>query len=119
MVKSREELESLKCVPCRGGIPPLAVNRIEELAKLVPGWKYKKNGIDKIKKRFKFKDFSEAMWFVNKVADLAEQEDHHPDIHISWNRVTFILWTHVIKGLHENDFILAAKIDRLLEEKKR
>lgn len=69
------------------------------------------NGIHTIEKRFKFKDFTGAMKFVNKVAALAEQEGHHPDIIINWNKVTLQLSTHAIKGLSENDFIMAAKID--------
>ena len=71
------------------------------------------NGINNLEKKFKFKDFVEAMKFVNKVAVLAEKEGHHPDITINWNRVTLQLSTHAIKGLSENDFIMAAKIDQL------
>lgn len=71
------------------------------------------NGVHTIEKRFKFKDFAEAMKFVNKAAEIAEEEGHHPDIKISWNRVTLQLTTHAIKGLSENDFIMAAKIDKI------
>ena len=93
-------------------MPHLDPDVVKEYAKEVPEWKV---AIDNksISKEFKFKDFAEAMGFVNKVADLAEKEGHHPDIHISWNKARFLLSTHAIGGLSENDFILAAKIDAL------
>jgi 4a-hydroxytetrahydrobiopterin dehydratase len=72
----------------------------------------------RLMRRFEFADFRAAMEFVNRVADVAEEQGHHPDIAIHWNKVDLVLWTHKIAGLHENDFILAAKIDRLLEEPK-
>ncbi|MFQ5836347.1 MAG: 4a-hydroxytetrahydrobiopterin dehydratase [Candidatus Bathyarchaeia archaeon] len=78
------------------------------MLKKVEGWKWREN---KIRRVYRFKDFNESMRFVNKVADLAEEEGHHPNIFISWNKVT--LTTHAIGGLSENDFILAAKIDKL------
>jgi 4a-hydroxytetrahydrobiopterin dehydratase len=74
----------------------------------VPGWQLEEN---KLTRRFKFRDFMEAMAFVNRVAELSEAEGHHPDIHISWNKVRLELTTHAIKGLSENDFIMAAKIN--------
>ncbi len=77
--------------------------------KRVEGWKLKENRIQKI---YRFKDFKESMEFVNRVADLAEEEGHHPDIAISWNKVTLTLTTYAIGGLSQNDFILAAKIDK-------
>lgn len=113
MAKTREELSSLKCVPCRGGIPPMEQEKIKVMLDVVPGWTKTQGKIDKIEKIFKFKDFNKAMMFVNKVAEIAEEQGHHPDILIQWNKVTLILWTHAIKGLHDNDFILAAKIDEL------
>jgi len=79
----------------------------EALMEQAPGWELEE---DKLSRRFKFRDFREAMAFVNRVADLAEEEGHHPDIHIFWNRVQLDLTTHAIKGLSENDFIMAAKI---------
>ena len=78
----------------------------------VLGWELIEDG-KKIAKEFKFKDFKEAMSFINKVAELAENEGHHPDIHIFYNRVCFELWTHAIQGLSENDFIMAAKINNI------
>jgi len=105
-----EDLTQKKCEPCEGGVPPMSDEQAEEFLQKVPGWE--KEG-KKIQREFKFKDFVEAMKFVNKVADLAESEDHHPDIHIYWNKVQLVLWTHAIGGLSENDFILAAKVNEL------
>ena len=104
------DLTQKRCVPCEGGVPPLAKPEVEKLLAQVPGW-----GLDGkwITKEFQFKNFVEAMKFVNRVADLAEEEGHHPDIHIHYNIVRFDIWTHAINGLSENDFILAAKIDAL------
>lgn len=82
----------------------------EEMALQVPGWELEEN---RLIRRFRFKDFREAMVFVNRVADLAESEGHHPDIYISWNRVRLELTTHAIKGLSENDFIIASKVNDL------
>ncbi|MFW9809526.1 MAG: 4a-hydroxytetrahydrobiopterin dehydratase [Candidatus Thorarchaeota archaeon] len=113
MAKSKKELASLKCVPCRGDQPPLEKGKIKLMLDVVPGWRKAEGSIDKIEKLFKFKNFKESIDFVNKVAEIAEQEGHHPDIFISWNKVTLTLWTHAIKGLFDNDFILAAKIDEI------
>ena len=101
-----------KCVPCEGGVPTLTPDEIQKFMKeLKEGWKVLDNL--KIEKLFKFKDFVEAIKFVNKVAELAEQEGHHPDIAINYNKVKMTIWTHAIGGLSENDFILGAKIDIL------
>lgn len=107
-----DKLTSKKCVPCEAGTPPLTN---EELAPLLKQLKLDWEVIDnkKIRHEFKFKDFVESMAFVNKVADLAEEENHHPNIHIYYSRVVIDLTTHNIKGLSENDFILAAKIEGL------
>lgn len=107
-----EDLLKKKCVPCEGGIPPLTQEEVKRYLSQVGGWENVDN--KRIRKKFKFKDFKEAIAFVNNVADLAESEGHHPDIHVHWNEVTFELWTHAIGGLHENDFILAAKIETLI-----
>jgi len=80
-----------------------------------PGWRLEEEA-SRLKRAFEFEDFVEAIRFVNRVADVAESEGHHPDIAIHWNRVELTLWTHKIGGLHENDFILAAKIDDLLRD---
>ena len=106
-----ENLAAKKCVPCEGGTPPLAAENVREYLKEVEGWEAQDNEL--IKKTFRFKTFREAIDFVNRVASLAEEENHHPDIHIRYNRVTFELTTHAIKGLSENDFIMASKIDLL------
>lgn len=104
------ELTQRKCVPCEGGVPSLGKAEIERLLTQVSGWSLQGKWISK---DFKFKNFIAAMEFVNRVADIAEQEGHHPDIHIHYNLVRFDIWTHAIDGLSENDFILAAKIDAL------
>ena len=109
------ELTSKTCVPCRGGVPPLTEEEARRLAEAVPAWALLQNDT-RLVRRFEFRDFKAAMEFVNRVAELAEEEGHHPDFEIHWNKVELTLWTHKIGGLHENDFILAAKIDRLLEE---
>jgi 4a-hydroxytetrahydrobiopterin dehydratase len=105
------ELASKNCVPCRGGVPPLAGQELDALAKQVPHWKV----VDAhhITRAFKFPDFRQALAFVNKVGELAEQQGHHPDILLSWGKAEVTTWTHSINGLTESDFILAAKIDKL------
>jgi 4a-hydroxytetrahydrobiopterin dehydratase len=115
MVDDMEGLASRSCVPCRGGIPPLTAAAAEELLAGARGWRLEQNAT-RLQRRFEFRDFVEAMKFVNRVADLAEQQGHHPDFAIHWSKVDLTLWTHKIGGLHENDFILAAKINRLLVE---
>lgn len=107
------DLISKKCVPCEGGAEPLPSAEAEELLSHVKDWKFTDG--KKIEKDFTFKNFKEAMRFVNKVADLAEIEGHHPDIILyGWNKVRLELSTHTIGGLSENDFILAAKIDTIM-----
>lgn len=104
---------SLKhCVPCEGGIPPLTNEKSKEMLSDVESWELV-GGNQKITKKFKFKDFKSAMQFVNKVADIANQEDHHPNIHIFYNKVELELWTHAIGGLSDNDFIMASKIEMI------
>jgi 4a-hydroxytetrahydrobiopterin dehydratase len=112
-----EPLVSRKCVPCRGGVPTLTPAEAEEFRRETPEWTLSENAT-RLSRRFEFADFRAAMSFVNRVADLAEEQGHHPDIAIHWNRVDLVLWTHKIGGLHENDFVMAAKIDRLLQEPK-
>lgn len=101
------------CTPCDSSTPPLTPDEIRQHLAQVPQWSLVEGAPPKIARMWKFADFREAMAFVNRIADLAEAENHHPDIAISYNRVTLTLWTHAIKGLSENDFILAAKIDLL------
>lgn len=104
------ELARKKCVPCEGGTVPMSKAEAERMLKQVNGWSLEGK---MIRKQFVFRDFTEAMAFVNKIAALAEGEDHHPDIKINWNKVTLELWTHAIGGLSENDFIVAAKVDAI------
>ena len=104
------DLIQKKCVPCEGGIPPMEKKGIDTLLKQIPEWKLS-NG--HLYKQFKFKNFLEAMKFINSVAKVAEQEGHHPDFSVHYKIVDVEIWTHAINGLSENDFILAAKIDRI------
>lgn len=106
------ELAAKKCVPCSEGADPLNEEQIRELQpKIDDDWEV----VDKkqLERTFKFKDFREALAFTNQVGDIAEEEGHHPVLITSWGRVKVRLYTHVIDGLHENDFILAAKIDKI------
>lgn len=113
------DLVKKKCVPCEGGEPTATDEEIERLLAQVPDWEaVTVGGVRRIVKTFRFHDFVSSIVFVNRVKDVAEAEGHHPDIHISWNAVRLESWTHAIKGLHENDFILAAKINALIPYKK-
>jgi len=112
-----QNLASKTCVPCEGGTPPLDKKQIvaylNELGSNAAWSHAYEEGAEKIRRQLQFKDFTAAMNFVNKVAALAERESHHPDIHIWYNKVLVVLWTHAVKGLTENDFIMAAKINAL------
>ena len=104
-----------KCVPCEGGIPPFNTDEIHKYLKKVDGWDVKSNN-DKsffLEKGFKFDNFQKSQIFVNKVGDIAEKENHHPDIFFGWGYAKIKIFTHAIKGLAESDFILAAKIDKI------
>lgn len=106
------DLSAKHCVPCRGGVPPLSGQPLDDLQKrLGGGWKV----VDEhhLWKAFSFPDFVTALEFTNRVGDVAEREGHHPDIRLSWGRVEVEIFTHKIDGLTESDFILAAHIDRL------
>ncbi len=105
-------LSQKTCTPCRGGIPPLGSSEAEALLPQAPGWRLLENGT-RIERRFEFKDFAAALAFVNRVGDLAEQEGHHPDITFGWGYASALFYTHKIGGLHENDFIMAAKVNEL------
>lgn len=105
------DLTKKKCEPCEGGVKPFGLEQIETyMAYLKTPWEVYED-LKKIERKFKFKDFKEAMRFVNIVAELAEQEGHHPDIKINYNRVKIELTTHAIGGLSVNDFILASKVE--------
>ena len=108
------ELATRTCTPCRGGVPPLPEDEARRYLGDVPGWELLDQG-RRIERTFRFKNFREAQDFVNRVGALAETEQHHPDIRFGWGYATISLHTHKIKGLHENDFIMAAKINRLAE----
>jgi 4a-hydroxytetrahydrobiopterin dehydratase len=107
-------LNQSSCVPCRGGVPPLTPEEIAPLRAQVPAWAVaERDGVPMLAREFKFNDFRQALDFAVEVGALAEQEQHHPDLHVAWGRVRVETWTHKIRGLHRNDFILAAKIDAI------
>lgn len=103
-----------KCVPCRGGESSLTEAEIAELHPQISEWQLKQvDGIQRLERVFKLKNYAEAVSFANKIAAIAEEEDHHPLIVLEWGRVTVQWWTHVVKGLHKNDFVMAAKSDEI------
>jgi 4a-hydroxytetrahydrobiopterin dehydratase len=109
---SLKDLAKKECVPCRGGTPPLKGAALKGLmAGLGRGWRVVKGG--RLTKEFKFKDFKSALAFTNRIGDLAEEQNHHPDLALAWGKVGVTLWTHAIGGLSENDLVLAAKIECL------
>lgn len=105
-------LTDQRCVPCEGGALPLTISEAQKLYEETPSWTLASD-VKKISKSFKFKDFAEALAFTNSVGAIAEGEGHHPDIALSWGKVEISLTTHAIAGLSVNDFILAAKIDKI------
>jgi 4a-hydroxytetrahydrobiopterin dehydratase len=107
-----ETLRGKKCVPCRGGTPPLTAEQAREYLAGTPGWTLSEEST-RISRQFTFPTFPRAIEFVQRVAELAEEQGHHPDFEIHYNKVNIILWTHKIGGLHENDFIMAARIGEL------
>jgi 4a-hydroxytetrahydrobiopterin dehydratase len=102
------------CTPCHGGIPPLTRDEAESLQTQVPDWQLVDDA-HRVDRTFRFRNFREALRFVQQVGELAETEGHHPDISFGWGYATVSLRTKKIKGLHQNDFIMAAKIDRLAQ----
>jgi len=104
------DLSAKACVPCRGGVPPLKGDELVALQKQVDGWSVIEE--HHITKTFRFPNFREALKFVNRVGELAEEQGHHPDICLAWGKVEITVWTHKINGLTESDFILAAKINQ-------
>ena len=108
------ELASMRCVPCRGGVPPLKGSAIHALHdQLGSNWRV----VDEhhLEQEFRFKNFRAALDFTTRVGELAEQQGHHPDIYLAWGKVTLTIWTHKIDGLTESDFIFAAKAGELFE----
>ena len=105
------QLTQKTCVPCERGMPKLSGQQAQALAQEVPAWRVVDD--HHLERRFEFEDFVAAIRFINRVAELAEAEAHHPDLFVRYSVVDVTLWTHAIGGLSENDFILAAKIDQL------
>jgi len=109
-----EELSQQVCVPCRGGDPVLSDDVISGFLPQVPEWEVQEvDGIKRLRRVFKFKNFAQALYFTNRVGEIAETEGHHPALLTEWGRVTVTWWTHKIKGLHKNDFIMAARTDEM------
>ena len=111
------DLSEKKCVPCEGGIPSFDLTEIHKYLKKVDGWDVKQDESNNfyLIKEFKFENFIKSQSFINKVGEIAENEGHHPDIWFGWGYAKIKIQTHAINGLHESDFVLAAKIDRILQ----
>ena len=111
-------LADQQCIPCRGGVPPLPKKRIDQLlAELESGWRLNDEG--HLLRTYEFPDFAASMAFANRIGDIAEEQGHHPDLHIGWGRCAVEVWTHKIDGLTESDFFLAAKADREFRSRAR
>ena len=110
------ELTKKKCIPCEGGVIPFDISEIHKYQKKVDGWDIAEdnNKIFFLNKKFKFKNFLDSQNFINKVGEISENEEHHPDILFGWGYAEIKITTHAIEGLSENDFILAAKIDQII-----
>ena len=105
-----------RCVACRSDAPRVAEAEIAQLMPLIPEWTLTEHdGIPRLERTFRFKDYRQALAFTQRVGDLAEEEGHHPAMLVEWGRVKVSWWTHKIKGLHRNDFVMAAKTDRLMK----
>jgi len=107
-----KKLKDKKCTPCQGGVPPLTLEAARALLPRVPSWELNDDGT-RLKRTFRFPDFASAQDFACKVGELAESEGHHPILTYSWGYCTVVFYTHKIGGLHENDFIMAAKVNAL------
>lgn len=109
------DLPQMRCESCRVGSPQVNQQEIDEFMPQIPGWEIiENNGIKQLRCKFSFANFKQALAFTNKVGELAELHGHHPAILTEWGEVTVTWWTHKIKGLHINDFVMAAKTDYLL-----
>jgi 4a-hydroxytetrahydrobiopterin dehydratase len=109
-----ESLAAMKCEACRRGAPTVTEEEKRELQPQVPEWALvEREGIDRLERVFEFPDFAQALAFTNRVGEIAEEEGHHPALLTEWGRVTVTWWTHKIRGLHRNDFVMAAKTDGL------
>jgi 4a-hydroxytetrahydrobiopterin dehydratase len=112
-----DELIQDHCIPIKPNTPKLIKSEINQLIAQLPGWRiYEKDGEPRLEKSFKFENFKQAAVFTAQIAVEADKEDHHPTILTEWGRVTITWWTHRIKGLHQNDFIMAARTDQLYKE---
>ena len=111
-----DDLFNKKCEPCEGGVVPFDISEIHKYQKKIDGWSLIKNDkeIFFLEKEFKFDNFLLSQKFVNKVGNISEEEGHHPDIFFGWGYAKIKIFTHKIKGLHESDFVLAAKVDKIL-----
>lgn len=108
------QLQDFQCVPCRGSEPPATAQEIAAYKVQIPEWKIVEiEGVPRLERTFKFKNFAQALTFTNQVGGIAEEQDHHPVLVTEWGRVKVSWWTHKIKGLHRNDFVMAAKTDAL------
>ncbi len=107
-----DDLADRKCVPCHGGVPRLTHGEMREMAARLPQWQV----VDghHIEREYTFKDFVSALDFVNRAGAIAEEQGHHPDIYLTWGKAKFQIYTHAVQGLAESDFVLGAKIERLL-----
>lgn len=112
-----EQLFGMKCVACRRGAPTVTDEEMAEYRPQVPDWEIvEEEGVRRLERTFPFPNFADALLFTNRVGMIAEQEGHHPVITTEWGRVQVRWWTHKIKGLHRNDFIMAAKTDQLYQQ---
>jgi 4a-hydroxytetrahydrobiopterin dehydratase len=119
IMSTATELTRKHCTPCEGGVPPLPKEQIERYLAALPGWTLTADG-QRIRREWRVKDFVTALDFFQRVGRIAEEEGHHPDLHlVGYRNVAIEIWTHAINGLSENDFILAAKIDTLPVELKK
>lgn len=108
------ELAMRECTPCKGGVPPLKGEALDALlSQLGGGWRVVEG--HHLEKEYRFPDFRAALAFTNRVGELAEEVGHHPDIHLAWGKVRLVIFTHKIDGLHESDFVFAAKADQLYQ----
>ena len=119
MTASAADLVKRRCLPCEGGVPPLSPQAIKELLAAVPKWQLTADA-KRLHREWRVQDFAVALDFFQRIAQIAEAEDHHPDLHlVGYRNVSVEIWTHSVGGLTENDFILAAKVDTLPVELKK
>jgi 4a-hydroxytetrahydrobiopterin dehydratase len=119
MNREAGELASMHCEPCQAGAPTVTDEEIDTYSRQIPEWEIvEREGVKQLRRSFKFRTFVQALEFTNRVGELAEAESHHPSLLTEWGRVTATWWTHKIKGLHRNDFVMAARTDRLYEAER-